>query len=339
VVTRGTPTNPDSGERPDHLLESRPDEPIVAAAVDIGSNSVHLVVAVAAGHGLEPLVDESVFLGLGAAVDATDELGPEKRSELTAVLTRYADMARDLGAVAITFVGTEPLRRATDAAAAIAAVKSASGVEVRVLSHEEEGLLTLLGVTRGHRPERDIAVVDIGGGSSEFVIVGPDRPAVAYGVRIGSARLTAACVEHDPPSEPDIARLRAAARELLAEAPDERIADLVAVGGTATNLVKVVPAAALDRTLDRRRLQAALDVLAVEPADLAARRHAVNPIRARILPAGAAIVEAILDRYGLERITVSEAGIREGAVLASVRGGPGWHASLDALVHGHRASG
>ena len=82
----------------------------------------------------------------------------------------------------------------------------------------------------------------------------------------------------------------------------------MAVGGTATNLLKVVPAAALDRTLTRARLARAMVVLASEPAAFAAIHHAVNPIRARVLPAGVAIMEAILERYGLDRVTVVDTG-------------------------------
>ena len=91
----------------------------VVAAVDVGANSVHLLVAVVTGRRLEPLVDESVFLGLGDRVDAAGTLGPAKRGELVAVLVRYAETARRLGAGRIAFVGTEPLRRAGDAAAAV----------------------------------------------------------------------------------------------------------------------------------------------------------------------------------------------------------------------------
>ena len=191
---------------------------------------------------------------------------------------------------------------------ALREIERASGVPLHVLSHEEEGYLTLIGVTHGREPAADLAVVDVGGGSSEFIVVGPGRDAVATGVRIGSARLTAAHVAHDPPTVDEITALRAAARERLIGAPDTAIRQLVAVGGTATNLLKVVPAAALDRTLTRARLARAMVILATEPAAFAAIHHAVNPIRARVLPAGVAIMEAILERYGLDRVTVVDTG-------------------------------
>ena len=308
--------------------------PRIGASVDIGSNSVHLLVAVGAGHRLRPLVDESVFLGLGDAVQARGLLGGPKRAELTAALVGYAETARRLGAEAITFVGTEPLRRAADAASVVHDLERLSGVPLLVLDHAEEAVLTLLGVTNGRPVDGELVVVDVGGGSSEFVAVGPNRPAVAAGLRLGSAALTGRHVEHDPPLRDEVDRMLAEARGLVASAPPARPRELVAVGGTASNLVRVLPAAALDRTLTRRRIAEALAVLLTEPAALAAERHAVNLVRARILPAGAAILTAILEHYRIDRLHVSEAGIREGAVLAALHDPLGWRDRLRELGRG-----
>jgi exopolyphosphatase / guanosine-5'-triphosphate,3'-diphosphate pyrophosphatase len=312
--------------------------PRVAASVDIGSKSVHLLVALFADeHGaLEALVDESVLLGLGATVDGTGELGDARRAELTATLVRYVETARRLGASAVTLIATEPLRRARDAAAALAAVAEATGVEPFVLSHEEEGYLTLLGVTAGRRVVAEIGVVDVGGGSSEVVFVGPGEPAHAGGIKVGSARLTAQYVEHDPPTREEVEALRRAARRAVSRAPDGEPRELIAVGGTATNLLRVLPAAALDRILTADRLAEALATLATEPSAVAAERHAVNLVRARILPAGAVILEALLRRYRLDRLSVSDAGIREGAIHAVAEGGRTWRRRLPVLAEGWR---
>jgi exopolyphosphatase/pppGpp-phosphohydrolase len=111
----------------------------------------------------------------------------------------------------------------------------------------------------------------------------------------------------------------------------------VAVGGTASNLVKVLPAASIDRTLTRERIDEVEAILGSEPAAAAAERHLLNPVRARILPAGGAIMVAILDRYGADRIRVSDAGVREGAVLAVAHAGAAWRDQLAVLAHGWRA--
>src|SRR5438128_11626462 len=89
-------------------------EPIIAAAVDVGSNSAHLLVAQVVGRRLVPLLDQSALLGLGSRVDSGAEIGAAARDELVGVLAAYAAEARDLGATDITLVGTEPIRRARD---------------------------------------------------------------------------------------------------------------------------------------------------------------------------------------------------------------------------------
>lgn len=310
--------------------------PVVGASVDLGSNSVHLLVAVIAGHRLQPLVDTSAFLGLGSAVAERGHLGRPARAELIATLAGYADSARRLGATDVTFIGTEPLRRAADSGAIVHEVGVATGVPMHVLSHEEEAYLMIIGVTEGLPVARETLVVDVGGGSSEFCIVDATRRPRAAGLRLGSARLTDRFVSHDPPLASEVDAMRNAALEAVRDAPAASPEEVVAVGGTASNLLKVLPAAALDRTLTRERIQEALAILATEPAAVASERHLINPIRARILPAGAAIFDAILDRYGVDRIRVSDAGIREGAILAVEHAGPAWRDRLAELAHGWR---
>lgn len=310
--------------------------PVVGAAVDLGSNSVHLLVAVVAGHRLQPLVDESVFLGLGSAVVERGFLGGAARGELTATLVRYADAARRLGAASVTFIGTEPIRRAADAAAIVHEAAMATGLALHVVSHEEEAFLTLIGVTEGMPVTGPTLVVDVGGGSSEFCIVDPIHPARAAGLQLGSARLTDRFVSHDPPTPAEVASMRAAAFELVRDAPDAHPGEIVAVGGTASNLLKVLPAAMLDRDLTRERIAEVQGILASEPAAVASERHVINPIRARILPAGGAIMDAILDRYGADRIRVSEAGLREGTILAVQHAGDAWRDRLAVLAQGWR---
>lgn len=311
-------------------------QPQVGASVDLGSNSVHLLVAVVSGHRLQPLLDESVFLGLGSAIAESGFLGGPARAELAATLVRYADSAHWLGATAVTFVGTEPIRRAADGARIVHEVETATGVPMYVLSHEEEAYLTIIGVTEGLPVTSETLVVDIGGGSSEFCVVHPERPPQAAGLRLGSARLTDQFVHHDPPTAAELDDLEAAADVAVRAAPAADPVELIAVGGTASNLIKVLPAASLDRTLTRERIGEAIAILATEPAAVASERHVINPIRARILPAGAAILAAILGRYGADRIRVSEAGVREGTILAVEYAGPAWRDRLAELAHGWR---
>ncbi len=157
----------------------------VGASVDLGSNSVHLLVAAVTGHRLEPIIDESAFLGLGAAVD---ERGPPRAprpgpswSPPSGAMSRPPTWSARPPS---RLVGTEPIRRAADAARIVADVEAGTGVPLHVLTHEEEAFLTLIGVTEGRPVTHETLVVDIGGGSSEFCAVGrsatPARPACVW---------------------------------------------------------------------------------------------------------------------------------------------------------------
>jgi exopolyphosphatase/guanosine-5'-triphosphate,3'-diphosphate pyrophosphatase len=176
----------------------------------------------------------------------------------------------------------------------------------------------------------------VGGGSSEFCLVDASERPRAVGLRIGSARLTDRFVRHDPPTPTELAAMRRAALEAVRKAPAATPGEIVVVGGTASNLIKVLPAAMLDRTLTRARIAEAQAILASEPAAGAAERHLINPLRARILPAGGAIMDAILERYAATSMRVSESGIREGAVLAVGHAGRAWRDQLADLAHGWR---
>jgi exopolyphosphatase/guanosine-5'-triphosphate,3'-diphosphate pyrophosphatase len=307
---------------------------VVASSVDIGSNSVHLLVAVVAGHRLEPLLDQSEFLDLGNVVDDRGELGVELRGGLTDTLAAYVERARTLGASRTVLVGTEPLRRARDAAVAASEIHAATGEPVTVLSHDEEAYLTLLGVTAGRPVRRNLILVDVGGGSCEVLWVPVAGDPIAVGLPIGSARLTRRFVAHDPPTASELSDLRAEARRALEAAPPGRPDEIVIVGGSATNLLRLVPAAAIDRRVTRSRVAEALAILGRETAAEAAARHGMREPRARTMPAGAAIIEAVLERYGVDRARVDDAGIREGLLLAVTHAGIAWREDLVWLAHG-----
>jgi exopolyphosphatase/guanosine-5'-triphosphate,3'-diphosphate pyrophosphatase len=306
----------------------------IGAAVDLGSTSVHLLVGRVVDHRIEPLIDESVFLGLGAAVEGSGLLGRVGRTGLADALAGYARDARQAGASTITFVGTEPLRRLADAARIVAEVDAATGVPLHVLGHEEEAFLTLIGVTEGRPVEHDVLVVDIGGGSSEFVTIGPGRRAKAVGLRLGAARLTGRHVKQDPPGLDELTELRKAAAEAVVAAPSSRPAEIILVGGTASNLLKIVPDGRLKRRLTTSDLETAFGVVAGHSAEALVERFLVRPARARILGAGAAIVEAIMVRYGVGEVRVADGGVREGTVVAVAHAGAAWRDRLEQLAHG-----
>ena len=304
----------------------------VAAAVDIGSFSVHLLVATVRGHALEAPYDESAHLNLGRAIFETGGIG-EARAGLVETIKGYAMQAWSRGATTITVVGTDPLRRAADAAETMAEIAASTGLEVGVLSQDEEALVALIGVQAGRPVLRDTAVVDVGGGSTEVLAVGPGREPEAVGLPLGATRLTGMHVQHDPPTEAEVAALLGYSLLEMAKAPAFAPAELIAVGGTARSLIRVGPRLA-NRALTHRRVRRALTLMTVAPAAVTAERYGVRVSRARVLAAGASILLGALDRYRLDRLRVAAGGLREGLLLAASREGPGWRAELRDLARG-----
>jgi exopolyphosphatase/guanosine-5'-triphosphate,3'-diphosphate pyrophosphatase len=307
------------------------------AAIDLGSTSVHLLIARPERTGLVVLEDESAFLGLGAAVDGPGSLGQAGRTTLVATVAGYVERARALGATHPIVIGTEPLRRLTDASRIVAEVSEGTGEPLTILEHEEEALLTLVGLTAGRAVTGDLLVVDIGGGSSELVEIGPGRSARAAGVQVGAGRLTRRIVDRDPPSTDHVAALLAAADAAFDWTPTRPPAEVVFVGGTATNLLKLlrrVEDPDRDDRLDRAALGIVREIVTTTPAELLAATYSLREARVRLLAAGAAIIETILDRVGMSHGRVVDTGIREGAVIAADRAGAGWRDRLDELAHG-----
>ena len=314
------------------LLDRSLTRPETAAAIDIGSYSVHLLVADVDRYELKSRHDESAHLGLGRTIDAEGGLGSAVPG-LIETLGAFADHARRLGARAITVAGTDPLRRAADGPSVIERIRSVTGLEAASLSHEEEAMLALLGVQAGRPVDREMVMIDVGGGSTEILLAGPERLPEAVGLPLGAARLTGVHVEHDPPTASEVGALSAEVALAMLRAPDSRAAQLVAVGGTARNLLRIGPPLD-DRVLTRSRIRAALDAMASSPAASIADRHGIRVSRARVLPAGAAILLGALERYRLDRLRVAAGGLREGLILAAFHAGPTWRREVPTLALG-----
>jgi exopolyphosphatase / guanosine-5'-triphosphate,3'-diphosphate pyrophosphatase len=318
------------GERTD--VDRSPAQVEIAAAIDIGSYSVHLLVAEVGSGELRSRHDESAHLGLGRTID--DEGGLKGAlPTLRETIAGFADRARQLGAKTITVAGTDPLRRAPDGPAVISQIERATGLEIATLSHEEEAFLALLGVQEGKVVENELVMVDVGGGSTEIVLAGPARPPEAVGLPLGAARLTGVHVDHDPPRASEIGAMSAQVALAMQLAADSVASQLVAVGGTARNLLRIGPPLPT-RILTRSRIRDALDMMAAAPAATIAERHGVRLSRARVLPAGAAILLGALDRYGLDRLRVANGGLREGLILAAFHAGREWRAEVGTLALG-----
>jgi exopolyphosphatase/guanosine-5'-triphosphate,3'-diphosphate pyrophosphatase len=307
--------------------------PQPAAALDIGSNSVHLLVARQDADGAPvPLLDVSHQAGIGGVVDATGALGPALRDELVAVVGTFMGQARVQGAEHTMLLGTEALRNAADAGLVVDAVRAATGASITILDRGSEGLLTLLGVSQGRVPA-SLAVIDIGGGSTQVTIARPDGPPAVGLLPVGSARLAAAHIRHDPVTDAEVAALRHAARTHVAALQVPHVERAIVAGGSGSTVSRLL-GRVRTTPLDPAALAAALDLLMEYPAATLALRSGLTVRRVAQLAAGLAIGEALFERLGLGAAEVSDASLREGALIASWRLGDRWMDDLSLLLGG-----
>lgn len=311
-------------------------EPSLLAALDVGSNTIHLVVARPApdGRDLRYLADELDLTRLGEDVGATGAIGLERQARAIAVIREQAELARRLGARTILGIATEGVRAAANASAFLAAVRDATGVTLALISGDEEAALTYWGATSGlaDAGERR-AVLDLGGGSLEIVI--GDGSAIRWrtSLPLGSGTMHDHYAPADPPVASELEAVRAVVTDTLGALDlPLPVASALACGGTATSLIAL--SARVDGItgevlggngeLSRERLEELVALLQQLPASEISARYGVDTARARLLAAGATVLLAALDRLGVEALYVSRRGIREGALLAYAHAGARW---------------
>jgi exopolyphosphatase/guanosine-5'-triphosphate,3'-diphosphate pyrophosphatase len=315
------------------------DQVRIGAAIDVGSNSVHLLVSELGGDEARVIRDESVLLGLGAMVDLEGFIPDDGAAAAIDALITYVEVADEEGAEWVTLLATEPLRRASNRTHFCDAVEEATGRPLHVLSHEEEAMLTVLGVLDDEPIEEPTLVLDIGGGSSEIVLLEPAADPVVGVMPVGSARLTAQHVEDDPPTAEEVQALRAESHHLLSGMPVGHPKRGVVVGGSGTNLLRLttdeededaeVPTA-IDKTLTAR----AIEIVMSEPAEVLVEEHGLRERRILQMAAGASLIEATLDCYNLEQLEASDGSLREGVLIARSLSGSAWRDDLSELVSG-----
>jgi exopolyphosphatase / guanosine-5'-triphosphate,3'-diphosphate pyrophosphatase len=282
------------------------------ACIDIGSNTTRLLVADCDGERLVEVHQERAFTHVRRALTPSEEIEAEKIDEVAAVVSGQLQRAHELGAAEVLGVATAAVRRAANADALVSAVRDACGLEVAVLSAEQEARLAFEGAARtlGRLPDGPLGVVDVGGGSSELVVgTAPDRIDWYASFPLGSGQLTDECLTSDPPSAEEIARAGKRISEALGGVQPPPTACVVAVGGSATSLRRIA-----GPLLDARAFARVLTLLAAERATEVARRFDLDADRVRLLSAGLLILQAAAERFGAP-LEVGRGGLREGLLL------------------------
>src|SRR5712664_200479 len=292
------------------------------AAVDIGSNTVHALVADVVRGRLEDVAHYVEMPELGAQVARTGVIGARAKPALRAFRSVVA-RARTHGFEVLIACATQAVRQAKDGEAFARAAGEAIGTPVHVISPRREAELSFLGVASRHAVRREWAMVDLGGASTEVVIARGRELQRATTLPIGSGVLAAGYLS-DPPKPEERARMRRAALRELAHAPDGEVERLVATGGTASNLPLVLthrnPPPVLT-TADLLNCEARLD--AGRATDVA-RAVGLPANRVRAMRAGVEALLLFLDWYGLALLQISHEGLRHGMLLAYLDRGNDW---------------
>jgi len=291
-----------------------------AAILDVGTNTVRLLVADCADDRLTPVLDRTNMsrLGLGASADGT--LTAESIGRTAEGAIALVQVARAAGAATIFMVGTAAVRDAPNRATLLAWIARETGIACRVVDGETEASLTFLGATVGQSLDGTRAVGDIGGGSTERIIAVEGAIGERVSVPLGSGRLTERTIAHDPPTDADLAAATAAAAAAFRMLPPVRATTLLIAGGTAAALGKLQGTA----TLDEATLDAALATLQSVTAAVLAPKVGLEVARVGLMAAGAIIVRALAHTCGLTAATIARGGIREGTLLAAIRGEHGF---------------
>jgi exopolyphosphatase/guanosine-5'-triphosphate,3'-diphosphate pyrophosphatase len=297
------------------------------AAVDIGTNSVRLLVADRDGQGrdakLVPVDRRTRITRLGQGVDRERVLHPEAIERTLTVLREYRGIIDDLGATQVRATATSASRDAANRDEFFDPAATVLGVRPELLSGEDEASLEFLGATADLPAPGPYLVVDVGGGSTEF-IAGTATPTGLCSIDIGCVRLTEQYLHSDPPTAEELSQAVSVVRDHLADV-DRAVpgaataATLVGTAGTVWTLAAIelgVDASRSDRIDHFRLTRAAAEevfrTLATEPVEQRRHNPGLEPGRVDVIVGGAIVVVSVMRHWGFDELLISEADILDG---------------------------
>jgi exopolyphosphatase/guanosine-5'-triphosphate,3'-diphosphate pyrophosphatase len=309
------------------------------AAIDLGTNTVRLLVGEPDGAGgYRPIFAAQEITRLGQGLSPDLLLQPEPIQRTLAVLEWFRRLADSHGATRTAVIGTSALREARNRQEFLRRARMEMGLDVRVISGEEEARLTLRGMRAalpavGYPLGGRLLLMDIGGGSTEFLLADGDAILATASTGLGVVKLTEAHVRHDPPVPAELtaihdvvaarlARLRAEGFPGLGPAAAAPAIAFVGTAGTLTTLAAIDlsltsydPGRVNGHRLTRDRVEALLRELASLPLDRRRRIPGLEPARADVIVAGALVCLVAMETLGFPTIVVSDGGLREGILL------------------------
>jgi exopolyphosphatase / guanosine-5'-triphosphate,3'-diphosphate pyrophosphatase len=298
------------------------------AALDLGTNTTRLLVADVHDGRVQDVDRRVQITRMGEGVDARRRLLPLPIARVRNSLTEYRRALEEHGAERALAVATSAVRDAENGEAFLGEVEWSYGFTTRLLSGEEEALLTFDGATLGRRVERPTLVVDLGGGSTELIVGDGVGIQFRASVDAGSVRMTERYLRTDPPTSLYLEQCARAVRALLAEhVPDDVRPDAaIGVAGTVTTLAALAQNLAeydSDRVhgyrLSAEAVEEQLARLATLPLNYRQELPALEPERAPVIVAGAVVLREVLSHFGLREIEASEQDILHGIALEAAQ--------------------
>jgi exopolyphosphatase/guanosine-5'-triphosphate,3'-diphosphate pyrophosphatase len=298
------------------------------AGVDIGTLTCRLLIAdLSPALSLKELRSERRILRLGEGVDQTKRLSPAAMDRVIQCLKEWRGIIDGYHVDAATAVATSAVRDATNRDEFLEAAKRESGFEVEVINGEEEARRTMLGIRSGLPPGvTELLALDIGGGSTEFILDRPNQTPVIRSLDIGVVRLCERLLHHDPPTVEEIRQARDWVRKeteaAMSAMGQHRTAAFVGTAGTITSLAAMaqeLPAYEPAR-IHHYRLQ--LDRIRELEQTLLSRKKAdraglpgLERGREEVIAAGAIIIRTVMETLGMSCVLVSDLGLREGVLI------------------------
>jgi len=315
----------------------RPMEPIRRAVIDVGTNSVKLLVAAVAGREVRPVCEQSKQTRLGHGFYETHRLKPEAIAATAAAVADFAAMARQAQAASIRVIATSAAREAVNREELTAAIEHAAGLKVEVISGEREADWGFQGVTTDPQlAQAALLLMDVGGGSTQFTLGREGHTRFRHSFPLGSVRLLETIPCNDPPMPAELAACRHWLKRFLqkevrpkllpgmedSKTGSEGSVQLVGVGGAATILGCME---ARLETFDRARIEATrlsaervswhLERLWSLPLETRKETIGLPKNRADVILMGVAVYQGVMEEFGFRELRISTRGLRFAAIM------------------------
>ncbi|MBV6458293.1 MAG: Exopolyphosphatase 1 [Fimbriimonadaceae bacterium] len=290
------------------------------AAADIGSNSVHLLVAESTGTGLRRLCNESEWLQLGEVVSREGHIPEASLRDLLRILKEFKLEAERCRSGCLYVFATEAVRVAANRDEALARIAKEAGIQVDVISGQREAEFSLRGSMLDTRARSPVLLVEVGGGSAQVASCWGSQIDAEQSLPLGSGKLLVASGLRYPAADGDLKRLEDTIDHHLQDLADfGEPHSVVGSGGVARGLIRALHRDG-ERTLQLEEIEYLCWAASRLSIDLVMARFNVKPNRAKTLVPGAMVFAKILRKFNQREMTVSEYGVREGAILEILDG-------------------